>query len=207
MDSSGDQAEHTRRTRDAYDQLAAVWSATTDEGPFNGFLERPALRSLVPSRLRDAAVLDAGCGSGAQARWLLDQGADVVGIDLSPRMVEEAKRRCGGQGRFFVADLAEPLPLEPRSLDGITCSLALHYLHDWSVPLRSFRIGAAPRWLGCYFTGPPVRGTPADSARRVLRHRAGHRHLAEGRCRSFSAVLASSVVGHIGRVRCRRIRG
>ena len=113
MNISGDQAEHTRRTRDAYDQLAAVWSATTDEGPFNGFLERPALRSLVPSSLRDAAVLDAGCGSGAQARWLLDQGADVVGIDLSPRMVEEAKRRCGGQGRFLVADLAEPLPLEP----------------------------------------------------------------------------------------------
>jgi SAM-dependent methyltransferase len=144
MNISRDQAEHTRRTRDTYDQLAAVWSATTDEGPFNGFLERPALRSLVPSRLTDAAVLDAGCGSGAQARWLLDQGADVVGIDLSPRMVEEAKRRCGGQGRFFVADLAEPLPLEPRSLDGITCSLALHYLHDWSVPLRSFASALRP---------------------------------------------------------------
>jgi SAM-dependent methyltransferase len=144
MNISRDQAEHTRRTRDAYDQLAAVWSATTDEGPFNGFLERPALRSLVPSRLTDAAVLDAGCGSGAQARWLLDQGADVVGIDLSPRMVEEATRRCGGQGRFFVADLAEPLPLEPRSLDGVTCSLALHYLHDWSVPLRSFASALRP---------------------------------------------------------------
>jgi SAM-dependent methyltransferase len=144
MNISGDQAEHTRRTRDAYDQLAGVWSATTDEGPFNGFLERPALRSLVPSGLRGAAVLDAGCGSGAQARWLLDQGADVVGIDLSPRMIEEAKRRCGDEGRFFVADLAEPLPLEPGSLDGITCSLALHYLQDWSVALRSFAAALRP---------------------------------------------------------------
>jgi SAM-dependent methyltransferase len=144
MNISGDQAEHTRRTRDAYDQLATVWSATTDEGPFNGFLERPALRSLVPSDLSGAAVLDAGCGSGAQARWLLDQGADVVGIDLSPRMIEEAKRRCGDEGRFFVADLAEPLPLAPGSLDGITCSLALHYLHDWSVALRSFASALRP---------------------------------------------------------------
>jgi SAM-dependent methyltransferase len=143
-DIAGGQAEHTRLTRDAYDRLAAVWSETTDEGPFNGFLERPALRSLVPSGLNGAAVLDAGCGSGAQARWLLDRGADVTGIDLSPRMIEEARRRCGDQGRFFVADLAEPLPLEPGSLDGITCSLALHYLRDWSVALGSFASALRP---------------------------------------------------------------
>jgi SAM-dependent methyltransferase len=139
-----DQAEHTRRTREAYDRLAAVWSATTDEGPFNGFLERPAVRALVPGSLNGSTVLDAGCGSGAQAQWLLDQGADVVGIDVSPRMIEEAKRRCGENGRFLVADLAEPLPLEPASLDGITCSLALHYIADFSAPLRSFASALRP---------------------------------------------------------------
>ena len=133
-----DQAEHNQHTREAYDRLAAVWSATTDEGPYNGLLERPALRALVPTPLTGAAVLDAGCGSGAQAGWLLDQGADVIGFDISPRMVEEAQHRCGGRGRFEVADLSRPLPLEPRSLDGITCSLALHYVEDWGVPLRSF---------------------------------------------------------------------
>jgi len=138
IDPPANQAEHTRQTRDAYDRLAAVWSATTDEGPWNGLLERPAVRSLVPSKLHGATVLDAGCGSGAQAQWLLEQGAEVVAIDVSPRMVEEAKRRCGGRGRFLVGDLAEPLPLEPLSLDGITCSLALHYVADWNIPLQSF---------------------------------------------------------------------
>lgn len=144
INDPADQAEHTRRTREAYDRLAAVWSATTDEGPYNGLLERPALRSLVPGSLRGAVVLDAGCGSGAQAQWLLGQGAEVVGIDVSPRMVEEAERRCGGRGRFLVADLTTPLPLEPASLDGITCSLALHYVADWSVPLRSFATALRP---------------------------------------------------------------
>ena len=138
------QGEHNRQTRDAYDRLAAVWAATTDDGPWNGLLERPALRSLVPANLAGAVVLDAGCGSGAQAEWLLDQGADVIGADLSPRMIEEARRRCQGRGRFLVADLAEPLPLEPRSLDGITSSLALHYIRDWSVPLRSFASALRP---------------------------------------------------------------
>ena len=143
-DDPANQAEHTRKTREAYDRLAAVWSATTDEGPYNGLFERPALRSLIPGHLAGAVVLDAGCGSGAQAQCLLDQGAEVTGIDVSPRMVEEAGRRCGGRGRFLVADLAEPLPLEPGSLDGITCSLALHYLADWSVPLRSFAAALRP---------------------------------------------------------------
>ena len=143
-DMPDNQAEHTRQTREAYDRLASVWSSTTDEGPFNGLLERPALRALVPGNVHGGAVLDAGCGSGAQARWLLDQGADVVAVDVSPRMIEEAERRCAGRGRFLVADLAEPLPLEPGSLDGITCSLALHYVADWSVPLRSFASALRP---------------------------------------------------------------
>ena len=145
-DNLADQDAHTQRTREAYDQLAPVWSATTDDGPYNGYLERPALRSLVPGGLNGAVVLDAGCGSGAQAQWLLEQGAEVIGIDVSPRMVEEAERRCAGRGRsrFLVADLARPLPLEPVSIDGITCSLALHYLRDWSVPLGSFAAALRP---------------------------------------------------------------
>jgi SAM-dependent methyltransferase len=138
------QAEHNRQTRDAYDRLAAVWAATTDDGPFNGLLERPALRSLVPAPLTGAVVLDAGCGSGAQAQWLLEQGAEVIGADLSPRMIDEARHRCQDRGRFFVADLAEPLPLDPESLDGVTSSLALHYVRDWSVPLRSFASALRP---------------------------------------------------------------
>lgn len=142
--TSASQAEHNRRTRDAYDRLAPVWAATTDEGPFNGLLERPALRSLVPAGLAGAVVLDAGCGSGAQAQWLLDQGAEVIAVDLSPQMIEHARQRCQDQGRFFVADLAEPLPLEPQSLDGVTSSLTLHYVRDWSVPLRSFASALRP---------------------------------------------------------------
>jgi SAM-dependent methyltransferase len=132
------QPDHTRHTREVYDRLAPVWSEVSDDGPFNEWLERPAVRSLLPPELSGLTILDAGCGSGAQAQWLLDEGADVIGFDVSPVMVEEAQRRCSGRGLFFVADLAETLPLEPQSADGITCSLVLHYLEDWTVPLTSF---------------------------------------------------------------------
>jgi SAM-dependent methyltransferase len=162
MNVPADQAEHTRQTREAYDRLAPVWSATTDDGPFNGMLERPALRALIPGNLDGSVVLDAGCGSGAQAEWLLGQGAEVIGVDVSPRMIDEAARRCGGKGRFLAADLAGPLPLEPASLDGITCSLALHYLRDWGVPLRSFATALRPGgWAVIsldHSFGPPLPG-------------------------------------------------
>ena len=63
-----DQAEHTRNTREAYDRLAAVWSATTDEGPYNGLLERPALRSLIPGRLTGAALATVRLGGRVPSR-------------------------------------------------------------------------------------------------------------------------------------------
>jgi SAM-dependent methyltransferase len=144
VDLPHDQSELSRRTRAAYDRLAGVWSSATDDGPFNGLLERPALRGLVPVPLSGLSVLDAGCGAGAQAKWLLDQGADVMGIDLSPGMVEEARHRCAGRGRFLVADLAEPLPLEPQSLDGVISSLTLHYVRELRVPLASFARALRP---------------------------------------------------------------
>lgn len=107
-----DHGAHNAHTRAAYDRLAPVWSATTDDGAFNGNLERPALQALVPRPLARCTVLDAGCGAGAQAAWLLGEGADVVGIDLSPAMVESARARCRGRGRFLVADLARRFPDE-----------------------------------------------------------------------------------------------
>ena len=111
-----DPAEHTRHTREVYDRLAPVWSADTDAGPFNGLLERPALRLLIPRPLRGRSVLDAGCGAGAQCEWLLDEGAEVTGIDLSPGMVEQARLRCGDRARFAVADLARYQLMNQRTI-------------------------------------------------------------------------------------------
>jgi hypothetical protein len=77
-----DQADHTRRTREAYDRLAAVWSSTTDEGPYNGLLERPALRSLIPAGLAGAVVpnssgVSAASGPDPLPRPTLD-GRNVI---------------------------------------------------------------------------------------------------------------------------------
>lgn len=122
-----------------YERLAPVWSAATDDGPHNAHLERPMMRSMVPRPLNDRTVLDLGCGSGAQCEWLLSEGAEVIGVDLSRAMVEEARRRCAGRGRFFVADANHGIDLPLASVDGITASLVFDYFEDWTRLLRVLR--------------------------------------------------------------------
>ena len=56
-------------------------------------------------------VLDVGCGVGRWCRELAARGARVTGVDFSPTMIEEARRRAAEQGvlgrcRFLVQDLA-----------------------------------------------------------------------------------------------------
>jgi len=55
-------------------------------------------------------VLDVGCGIGRWSRLLATRGAHVCGIDLSPTMIAQARRRAEKQGfsqrcHFSVADL------------------------------------------------------------------------------------------------------
>lgn len=56
------------------------------------------LEKLFPD-LRGAAVLDLGCGYGWHCQYAADHGAsEVLGIDASGRMIEEARRRCAHPG-------------------------------------------------------------------------------------------------------------
>ena len=56
-------------------------------------------------------VLDIGCGVGRWSRLLAARGADVTGVDISPTMIEEARRRAQSEGvadrcRFHVKDIS-----------------------------------------------------------------------------------------------------
>jgi magnesium-protoporphyrin O-methyltransferase len=56
---------------------------------------RQTLLDLLPEDLRGARILDAGCGTGALALEAARRGASVVAIDLSPALVDVARRRVG----------------------------------------------------------------------------------------------------------------
>lgn len=74
---------------------------------------RHTLLSWLPSDLRGARVLDAGCGTGALAVEAAHRGADVLAIDLSPTLVGLARERQplirnGGSIDFRAGDMLAP---------------------------------------------------------------------------------------------------
>jgi magnesium-protoporphyrin O-methyltransferase len=54
---------------------------------------RQQLLDWLPQDLRGLRILDAGCGTGAFALDAARRGAEVLAIDLSPQLVEVARRR------------------------------------------------------------------------------------------------------------------
>lgn len=67
-------------------------------------LDRALLDRVAAATRNRGAVCDMGCGPGHVARYLNEQGVHVVGYDLSPKMVEAARRLNPGI-TFHQADL------------------------------------------------------------------------------------------------------
>jgi magnesium-protoporphyrin O-methyltransferase len=88
---------------DYFDRTAVqAWEQLTSDAPVGRIRTtvragrdkmRLTLLSWLPQDLRGRRVLDAGCGTGALAVEAAMRGADVVAIDLSPKLVELAKQR------------------------------------------------------------------------------------------------------------------
>jgi SAM-dependent methyltransferase len=89
-------------------------------------------------------ALDVGCGLGGFARLLAGRCGRVVGIDLSPAMVAEARRRSAGVPNleFRVADLMTA-PLEAGRYDCVASIATLHHL-PLEAALRRLRDALRP---------------------------------------------------------------
>lgn len=79
-------------------------------------------------------VLDAGCGTGRVTEQLLERapGLEVLALDASPAMLEQARTRLArfsGRVRFVQADLREPLPVD-EPVDAIVSTATFHWVLD-----------------------------------------------------------------------------
>jgi magnesium-protoporphyrin O-methyltransferase len=96
--------EATRaRVETYFDRTATkTWERLTSDAPVSGIRAtvragrdrmRDILINQLPADLAGARILDAGCGTGALAFELAKRGADVVGVDISPQLIEIADKR------------------------------------------------------------------------------------------------------------------
>ena len=99
-----DYARTVTRVEDYFDRTATrTWERLTSDAPVSGIRAtvragrdrmRELLLAQLPADLSGMRVLDAGCGTGAAAVALAERGARVTAVDISPALIDIAKRRA-----------------------------------------------------------------------------------------------------------------
>lgn len=107
------------RVETYFDRTATqVWERLTSDAPVSRIRQtvregRDRMRAMMLARLpgdiRGMRVLDAGCGPGVMTAELAARGADVVAVDISPRLIAIAEARLPdalrGRVEFHAADM------------------------------------------------------------------------------------------------------
>src|SRR6185312_4151377 len=93
----------------------------------------PALLRAALDRIageqRYARVLDLGCGTGLMGEKIRERAGELIGVDLSPNMIEAAKRK-NIYDRLIARDLIECLASETAPFDLILAADVFVYLPD-----------------------------------------------------------------------------
>jgi len=123
----------------------------------------PAQLALC-GEVRGLSILDVGCGNGYFARALAQRGARVTGIDISPRMIEHAKRQETANPlgiEYHVLDAAAlPAGFAPQSFDMVASCMALQDMPGIDKVFRGVHALLRP---GCRFVASithPCTDTP-----------------------------------------------
>ena len=132
---------------------------------YNRLLEQPAIFSMLPP-MEGLRVLDLGCGFGdGCAEYLARGAAEVVGVDLSEKMLRLAAQRHGELPVTFHRMDMTGIGSLPGRFDLVVSSLAVHYVGDfdrlaeavagklrtggWFVFSQEHPLTTAPKsWLG-----------------------------------------------------------
>lgn len=109
----------------SFDRLAPTW-----EGRISDERLAPLRAALAALAAPPARVLDLGTGTGRLAREVSElwPQAEVVGADVSPGMIDEA-RRLGGRVRYDVAD-ATALPYDDGAFELVTLSNMIPFFDE-----------------------------------------------------------------------------
>ena len=91
-----------------YDNKARARAYAALDFPGTYHLAFRDLPAIIRKHVRGTQALDFGCGTGRSTRYLRDQGFNVLGIDISEPMIEEARLRDPrGEYRLVSDDLPD----------------------------------------------------------------------------------------------------
>lgn len=92
----------------------------------------PHIERFVKLLPPNAKVLDAGCGPGGGVKYLLNKGFSAEGIDISPKMIEIARRQVP-EGKFSLMDISK-LNFPDGMFDGAMANYSLIHIPSEELP-------------------------------------------------------------------------
>jgi ubiquinone/menaquinone biosynthesis C-methylase UbiE len=95
----------------------------TSVGRLSVFLDRP--RMILAPPIQGMNVLDVGCGTGSDLKLYHQAGCNVHGVDLSPSMLNVARRKLGDSADLRLCNAME-LPFNDEFFDLVTATYTLH---------------------------------------------------------------------------------
>jgi ubiquinone/menaquinone biosynthesis C-methylase UbiE len=161
---TGGSADEVRSAYDAIAQdYAATFPTTEPEAGVDLAMVDHFVRLL--GELGATRVLDAGCGAGRMARYLTDRGLVVTGVDLSPGMLQMA-RRDHPDLDVREGSLTE-LPFAAETFDGILLWYSLIHLTDAELPVALAEVARVVRRGGLVLAALQVGDGPVDVGARL----------------------------------------
>ena len=109
--------------------------------------------AIVVSMLagKSGRILDIGCAAGGDIPELRARGFSVVGVDISPRMLEFARSRFASdpQVTFCLAD-ADRLPFLDQSMDHVICLGVFEFLPNYRAAVQEIHRVLRPGGLAIF---------------------------------------------------------
>ncbi|KGP73912.1 methyltransferase [Pontibacillus yanchengensis Y32] len=149
-----------------WDQNVTFWSeksrAMWDHG------SRSSIVPFIEKHVGKGSYIgDIGCGDGYGSYKLKEAGYDVIGVDLSPKMVEHANKVCDENLCFKLGDLAS-LPFEDNTFDALIAINSIEWTEEPYLALKELKRVLKPGGLLCVGLLGPTAGPRQNSFRRLL---------------------------------------
>jgi ubiquinone/menaquinone biosynthesis C-methylase UbiE len=122
------------------------WAGSYERDPFSRWIGRRQSDALEALELGEGdRLLDVGCGTGAAVRAAAEVVERAVGVDLSPKMLAEARERAAGLPDVdFVEGDSEDLPFGDREFTAVLCTTSLHHYPRPEAAIREIARVLAP---------------------------------------------------------------
>ncbi len=135
-------SDESKKAVEVYDKISYAYAAKFSEPSdhIGDFL------NLIP---RGGRIIDVGCGPGVDSEYMLTKGFEVVGIDLSLKMLKLARKK--NPNAIFQQEDIREINFEQGTFDGILASYSLIHIPKKDIPnvLKTFFKILRPNGIIC----------------------------------------------------------